>query len=67
MRNKIHNILFRIKWLTMSERRRYAYLWDTQRVKFMNLSNITYVGSTKLLNQTVLTGHWKWHLNESKL
>ena len=33
----------------------------TKRRKFMNLSNITCVGSTKLLYQALLTGHWIWH------
>jgi hypothetical protein len=31
MRNSMQKILFRLKWLAMSERGRYAYLWARTR------------------------------------
>ncbi len=34
MRN-IESLMFRVKWLVMSPRSRYAYLWNQTRVQIM--------------------------------
>lgn len=40
MTSNVKNILFRLKWLLMPEKARYAYLWDQTRANYENQISI---------------------------
>ena len=58
--NRIKKILFRIRWLTMSDRDRYAYLWSRTRnsLQTSSMQRLKPCSATWQTNNNVI--HKKW-------